>query len=63
MISSQNIEINGFLQESSEGHTFKESNIVPFVGQIFLSEEEAFIFYKRYAYLYGFLIRKGRFFK
>lgn len=44
VISSQNIEINGFLQESSEGDTFKESNIVPFVGQIFLSEEEAFIF-------------------
>ncbi|CAL5191621.1 unnamed protein product [Lathyrus oleraceus] len=63
LISSQNIEINGFLQESSEVDTFKESNIVPFVGQIFLSEEEAFIFYKRYAYQHGFSVRKGRFIK
>ncbi|KAI5407870.1 hypothetical protein KIW84_053927 [Lathyrus oleraceus] len=63
LISSQNIEINGFLQESSEGDTFKESNIVPFVGQIFLSEEEAFIFYKRYVYQHGFSVRKGRFIK
>ncbi|KAI5429436.1 hypothetical protein KIW84_034151 [Lathyrus oleraceus] len=63
VISSQNIEINGFLQESSEGDTSKESNIVPFVGQIFLSEEEAFIFYKRYAYQHRFSVRKGRFIK
>ncbi|KAI5399192.1 hypothetical protein KIW84_064538 [Lathyrus oleraceus] len=57
VISSQNIEINGFLQESDEVDTFKESNIVPFIGQIFLSEEEAF-FYKRYAYQHGFSVRK-----
>ena len=31
----------------------------PFVGQCFLSEEEAFIFYKNYANQNGFTIRKG----
>src|SRR4051812_36118038 len=61
--SSQNIEINGFLQESGEGDTFKESNFVLFVGQIFLNEEEAYVFYKRYAYQHGFSVRKGRFIK
>ncbi|RZB62629.1 Protein FAR1-RELATED SEQUENCE 11 [Glycine soja] len=43
--------------------TYNETNIVPFVGQIFLSEEEAFAFYKRYAYQHGFSVRKGRFIK
>ncbi|XP_071695857.1 protein FAR1-RELATED SEQUENCE 11-like [Rutidosis leptorrhynchoides] len=32
-----------------------------FVGQCFLSEEEAFIFYKNYARINGFSVRKGRF--
>jgi len=40
-----------------------EKNFVPFVGQIFLSEEEAYVFYKRYAYQQGFSIKKGRFIK
>lgn len=63
VISSQNIEINKFLQESGESDTVKESNIVPFVGQFFLSEEEAFVFYKRYAYQHDFSVWKGRFIK
>ena len=33
----------------------------PFVGQCFLSEEEAFIFYTTYASQHGFSIQKGRF--
>lgn len=33
----------------------------PFVGQCFLSEEEAYQFYKNYAQNHGFSIRKGRF--
>ncbi|KAH7849560.1 hypothetical protein Vadar_019618 [Vaccinium darrowii] len=40
----------------------KSTNVFePFVGQCFLSEEEAFIFYKNYANRHGFSIRKGRF--
>ncbi|KAL2894378.1 Protein FAR1-RELATED SEQUENCE 11 [Bienertia sinuspersici] len=33
----------------------------PFVGQTFLSEEEAWVFYHNYAPLHGFRIRKDRF--
>ncbi|PWA87446.1 protein FAR1-RELATED SEQUENCE 11 [Artemisia annua] len=33
----------------------------PFVGQCFLSEEEALVFYKKYARMKGFSVRKGRF--
>ncbi|KAI3847706.1 hypothetical protein MKX03_028791 [Papaver bracteatum] len=33
----------------------------PFIGQCFLSEEEAFLFYTKYADLNGFTIRHGRF--
>ena len=33
----------------------------PFVGQCFLSEEEAFVFYQNFAKSNGFSIRKGRF--
>ena len=36
---------------------------MPFVHQIFLSEEEAYSFYKRYAYQHGFSVLKGRFVK
>ncbi|RZB58990.1 Protein FAR1-RELATED SEQUENCE 11 [Glycine soja] len=61
--SSQNIEINEFAEEVDRDETYNETNIVPFVGQIFLSEEEAFAFYKRYAYQHGFSVRKGRFIK
>ncbi|KAG4959650.1 hypothetical protein JHK87_036283 [Glycine soja] len=56
--SSQNIEINEFAEEVDRDETYNETNIVPFVGQIFLSEEEAFAFYKRYAYQHGFSVRK-----
>jgi len=38
-----------------------ENGFEPFVGQCFLSEEEAFNFYKNYANRCGFTIRKGRF--
>ena len=37
-----------------------ENGFEPFVGQCFLSEEEAFNFYKNYANRCGFTIRKGR---
>ncbi|XP_071729218.1 protein FAR1-RELATED SEQUENCE 11-like [Rutidosis leptorrhynchoides] len=33
----------------------------PFVGQCFLSEEEAFVFYQKFAKENGFSVRKGRF--
>ncbi|KAF7124416.1 hypothetical protein RHSIM_Rhsim12G0119700 [Rhododendron simsii] len=36
------------------------NNFDPFIGQCFLSEEEAFIFYKKYACANGFSIRKDR---
>ena len=36
-----------------------ENEFEPFVGQCFLSEEEAFIFYKNYANQNGFTIQKG----
>lgn len=32
----------------------------PFIGQCFLSEEEAFVFFQKYAYRSGFCIRKTR---
>ena len=37
-----------------------ENEFEPFVGQCFLSEEKAFIFYKNYANRNGFTIRKSR---
>ena len=40
-----------------------DTNVVPFVHQIFFSEEVTYSFYKRYAYQQGFSVRKGRFFK
>jgi hypothetical protein len=60
---SENIQLNEFLEEVDKDGTCSETNIIPFVGQIFLSEEEAYAFYKRYAYHHGFSIRKGRFIK
>ncbi|KAG5558295.1 hypothetical protein RHGRI_008276 [Rhododendron griersonianum] len=38
----------------------RANNFHPFIGQCFLSEEEAFIFYKKYACAKGFSIRKDR---
>ncbi|GJX85635.1 protein FAR1-related sequence 11 [Tanacetum coccineum] len=39
-----------------------EENVVePFVGQCFLSEEEALVFYQKYAKISRFSVRKGRF--
>ena len=38
-----------------------ENCFEPFIGQCFLSEEEAFKFYENYAKRSGFSIRKGRF--
>ncbi|XP_058766139.1 protein FAR1-RELATED SEQUENCE 11-like [Vicia villosa] len=61
--SSRNVVINNFSEEVDEDGVCDETNMVPFIGQIFLSEEEAFSFYKRYAYHHGFSIRKGRFVK
>jgi tRNA(Ile)-lysidine synthase TilS/MesJ len=46
--------------EEYEGENPMKNEFEPFVGQCFLSEEEAFIFYKNYANQHGFCIRKGR---
>ncbi|GKE31505.1 protein FAR1-related sequence 11 [Tanacetum coccineum] len=45
----------------SEGQIEEENVDEPFVGQCFLSEEEASIFYQKYAKISGFSVRKGRF--
>jgi hypothetical protein len=47
--------------EEYEGEYSIENEFEPFVGQCFLSEEEAFIFYRNYANQHGFSIRKGQF--
>ncbi|GJW27570.1 protein FAR1-related sequence 11 [Tanacetum coccineum] len=44
-----------------EGQIEEENVDEPFVGQCFLSEEEASIFYQKYAKISGFSVRKGRF--
>ncbi|XVF11801.1 hypothetical protein REPUB_Repub08aG0059100 [Reevesia pubescens] len=49
------MEENGGVDENSVEMEFE-----PFVGQCFLSEEEAFAFYQNYAKRNGFSIRKGR---
>jgi hypothetical protein len=56
IISSLNIVTNE--EEVDKDEIFNESNCVPFVGQIFPNEEEAFAFYKRYAYKQGFAVKK-----
>ena len=50
----------GVIEENEDINSI-ENEFEPFVGQCFLSEEEAFIFYKNYANRYGFTIRKCRF--
>ena len=50
----------GVIEENEDINSI-ENEFEPFVGQCFLSEKEAFIFYKIYANRYGFTIRKGRF--
>ena len=37
-----------------------EPNFKPFVGQTFLNEEEALVFYQKFARLHGFNVRKDR---
>ena len=54
------IEEIGVIDENEDINSI-ENEFEPFVGQCFLSEEEAFIFYKNYANQYGFIIRKGPF--
>ena len=49
----------GVIEENEDINSI-ENEFEPFVGQCFLSEEEAFIFYN-YANQYGFTIRKCRF--
>ena len=39
----------------------KEFFGTPFIGQCFLSQEEAFLFYQKYAKMNGFSVRYGRF--
>ena len=47
----------GVIEENEDINSI-ENEFEPFFGQCFLSEEEAFIFYKNYANRYGFTIRK-----
>ncbi|OMO98304.1 hypothetical protein COLO4_13994 [Corchorus olitorius] len=47
---------NKNLEECSTKRDYDE----PFIGQVFHSEEEAFVFYKKYAIRHGFSIKKGR---
>jgi len=54
-VSSLNIATN---EDVDKDETFNETNFVSFVGQMFLSEEEAYVFYKRYAYQQRFSIQK-----
>ena len=54
------IEEIGVIEENEDINSI-ENEFEPFVGQCFLSEEEAFIFYKNDANRYGFTIQKGRF--
>ena len=49
------IEEIGVIEENEDINSIK-NEFEPFVGQCFLSEEEAFIFYKNYANRYGFTI-------
>ena len=53
------IDETGVIEEYEDINLI-ENEFEPFVGQCFLSEEEAFIFYKNYANRNGFTIRKGR---
>ncbi|KAJ8438943.1 hypothetical protein Cgig2_012838 [Carnegiea gigantea] len=53
--NSNQIEIS---DGSSGTHPQVEPNFKPFVGQTFLSEEEALLFYQKFARLHGFNIRK-----
>ena len=51
-------------QEAIEQEYERESeciNFEPFIGQCFLSEEEAYLFYHKYAKQHGFSVRKARF--
>ena len=49
------IEEIGVIEENEDINSI-ENEFEPFVGQCFLSEEGAFIFYKNYANRYGFTI-------
>lgn len=62
-IPNQNIVINDFSEEVDKDGVCGQTNMVHFIGQIFLSKEESVIFYQRYAYYHGFSILKGRFIK
>ena len=53
------IDETGVIEEYEDINSI-ENEFESFVGQCFLSEEEAFIFYKNYANQDGFTIRKGR---
>lgn len=57
-----NIDLNVPYEEVMEEEQQSEDiNFEPFVGQGFLSEEEAYLFYHKYAKQRGFSIRKARF--
>ncbi|KAL2933737.1 Protein FAR1-RELATED SEQUENCE 11 [Bienertia sinuspersici] len=56
-----NIRINSIVVQTSideEDVIHEQLDLEPFVGQTFLSEEEAYVFYQNYAILCGFSIRK-----
>ncbi|XP_077215652.1 protein FAR1-RELATED SEQUENCE 11-like [Tasmannia lanceolata] len=57
ILSDDNLDLGGM----DEDEILKENDLLPFIGQCFLSEEEAYIFYKNYVKRHGFSIRKGRF--
>ncbi|KAJ8435292.1 hypothetical protein Cgig2_026384 [Carnegiea gigantea] len=48
------------LDGSNGTHPQVEPNFKPFVGQTFLSEKEALVFYQNFACLHGFSVRKDR---
>ena len=65
-VSRNCIELNEFLNDETgvieeyEDINSIENEFELFVGQCFLSEEKAFIFYKNYTNRNGFTIQKGR---
>lgn len=49
------------IEEETYDFVSLPSDSEPFEGQCFSSEEEAFVFYQKYANSHGFVVRKGRF--
>ena len=58
-MNEYSIDETGVIEEYEDMSSI-ENEFEPFVGQCFLCEEEAFIFYKNYGNWNGFTIQKGR---